>query len=50
MKGESTEYMSKNIAVFNNTTGVAESMKSLFAGEGLSMIKAASLNELLLLI
>ena len=32
MKGESTEYMSKNIAVFNNTTGVAESMKSLFAG------------------
>ena len=40
----------KNIAVFNNTTGVAESMKSLFAGEGLSMIKAATLNELLLLI
>ena len=41
MKGESTEYMSKNIAVFNNTTGVAESMKSLFAGEGLSMIKVS---------
>ena len=50
MKGESTEYMNKNIAVFNNTTGVAEIMKSLFVGEGFNMIKAATLNELLSLI
>lgn len=47
MKGESTEYMNKNIAVFNNTTGVAEIMKSLFWGEGFNIIKAATLNELL---
>lgn len=50
MKGESTEYMNKNIAVFNNTTGVAEIMKSLFAGERFNMIKVATLNELLSLI
>ena len=42
--------MSKNIAVFNNTTGIAEIMKSLFEGEGFNMIKAATLNELLSLI
>ena len=50
MKGESTESMNKNIAVFNNTTGVAEIMKSLFVGEGFNMIKAVTLNELLSLI
>ncbi len=50
MKGESTEYMNKNIAVFNNTTGVAEIMKSLFVGEGFNIIKVATLNELLSLI
>lgn len=50
MKGESTEYMNKNIAVFNNTTGVAEIMKSLFVGEGFNIIKAVTLNELLSLI
>ena len=50
MKGESTEYMNKNIAVFNNTTGVAEIMKSLFVGEKFNMIKVATLNELLSLI
>lgn len=50
MKGESTEYMNKNIAVFNNTTGVAEIMKSLFVGEGFNIIKAITLNELLSLI
>ena len=50
MKGESTEYMNKNIAIFNNTTGVAEIMKSLFVGEGFNIIKAVTLNELLSLI
>ena len=50
MKGESTEYMNKNIAVFNNTTGVAEIMKSLFVGEGFNIIKDVTLNELLSLI
>ena len=50
MKGESTEYMNKNIAVFNNTTGVAEIMKSLFVGEEFNIIKAVTLNELLSLI
>ena len=50
MKGESTEYMNKNIAVFNNTTGVAEIMKSLFVGEGFNIIKAVTLNGLLSLI
>lgn len=50
MKGESTEYMNKNIAVFNNTTDVAETMKSLFVGEGFNMRKAATLEELLSLI
>ena len=50
MKGESTEYMNKNIAVFNNTTDVAETMKSLFVGEGFNIIKAVTLNELLSLI
>lgn len=44
------EYMSKNIAIFNNTTGIAETMNSLFGGEGLNVIKAATLNELLSLI
>ena len=42
--------MNKNIAVFNNTTGVVERMKSLFEGEGVNMIKVATLIELLTLI
>ena len=50
VKGESTEHMNKNIAVFNNTTDVAEIKKPLFEREGYNMIKASTLEKLLSLI
>lgn len=42
--------MSKNIAVFHKSIGTSEIMKSLFWGEGLHVLKASTLNELLSLI
>lgn len=49
-KGESSaemrEYMDKNIMVFNNNTGIVESLGSLFAGEGLHMHVASGTEEL----
>lgn len=42
--------MYKNIAVYNNSTGIVEVMKSLFVGDGLNMMKAPNLEELLKLI
>ena len=39
--------MKKNIVVFNNTTGIVETMGALFAGEGMGMIVASELKELL---
>lgn len=38
--------MDKMILVFNNSTGIAESMAPLFAGEGLMMTVVSSLKEL----
>lgn len=42
--------MTKNIAVFNNTTGIIEIMQGLFAAENLQMYKANDLEELFRLI
>lgn len=36
----------KNIVVFNNHTGIVEVMAPLFAGEGMEMVVASSLEEL----
>lgn len=44
------KYMDKNIAVYNNSTGIVEVMKSLFIGEDLNMMKVSTLEELLKLI
>lgn len=41
--------MRKNILVYNNSTGVAELIKPLFDQEGLNVIAAATLEELLIL-
>lgn len=38
--------MEKTILVFNNSTGIVESMAPLLAGEGLRMLKASTLAEL----
>ena len=42
--------MRKNIAVFNNATGIIENMQALFTGEGLQMYKASDLDELIRLL
>ena len=42
--------MDKNIAVYNNSTGIVEVMKSLFIGEDLNMMKVSTLEELLKLV
>ena len=42
--------MDKNIAVYNNSTGIVEVMKSLFIGEDLNMMTVSTLEELLKLI
>lgn len=39
--------MEKNIMVFNNNTGIVEAMGTLFAGEGLRMMVASDIDELL---
>lgn len=39
--------MEKNIVVFNNNTGVVESMGALFAGEGMRIVIASGAEELL---
>ncbi len=39
--------MSKNIVVYNNSTGIVEIMAPLFAGEGLNMIVARTYQEML---
>jgi len=38
--------MEKNILVYNNHTGIAEKMEPLFAGEGLTMLMAADVQQL----
>lgn len=38
--------MEKNIVVFNNHTGIVETMGPLFAGEGLHMLVASTMEEL----
>lgn len=38
--------MDRNIMVFNNNTGIVESLGSLFAGEGLQMRTASGVDEL----
>ena len=40
----------KNIAAFNNFTGVVDRLETFLIGEGLHMIKTSTLDELLQLI
>ena len=40
------ETVGKSVLVYNNTTGIAEKMQALLAGEGLSMLIASGLEEL----
>ena len=42
--------MKRNIAVYNNSTGVAGTMKNLFVREGLDVVSVPTLDELLQLI
>ena len=42
--------MKRNIAVYNNSTGVVEMMKNLFGGEGLDVVSVPTLDDLLQLI
>lgn len=39
--------MDKNIMVYNNNTGIVEAMGALFAGEGMRMLVASEVEELL---
>lgn len=39
--------MERNVVVFNNHTGIVELMKPLFAGEGIHMVVASTLEKLL---
>ena len=42
--------MDKNIAVYNNSTGIVEVMKSLFIEKDINMMKVSTLKEILKLI
>ena len=42
--------MKRNIAVYNNSTGIVEVMKTLFIREGLDVVSVPTLDDLLQLI